>query len=159
METQEKSRQKMQKGRLYWTVSGERCERPMKRDWSERKALSHRSWACARGCLGLKRRRFLFLALQFTRDGFRRAQGKLLKCWGGRKSLWIRQAVTPSVSWLGARPLPPGSKEAASSRFPSESAGWCSTYCPLVGRKDITLGPKGGCVLLSSCECFKDQGF
>ena len=40
METQEKSRQKMQKDRLYWTVSGERCERPMKGDeWGRRWAI------------------------------------------------------------------------------------------------------------------------
>lgn len=168
METQEKPRQKMQKGRLYWTLSRERCESPMKGVWSETEALSHRSWACGSGnhpvsvlaaVWAWKEGRFLFLALQFTRDGFRRAQGKLLKCWGGRKGLRIRQAVTPPVSWLGGRHLPPGSKETASSLFPSEPAGWCCSYCPLVGRKDITLRPKGGCILLNSSECFKYQGF
>lgn len=169
METQEKPRQKMQKGRLYWTLSGERCERRMKGDWSETEALSHRSWACGSGnhpvsvlaaVWAWKEGRFLFLALQFTRDGFRRAQGKLLKCWGGRKGLWIRQAVTPppSPGWEGAIFFP-GPKKTASSLSPSEPAGWFSSYCPLVGRKDITLGSKGGCILSNSSECFKYQGF
>lgn len=46
METQEKSRQKMQKDRLHWTVSQERCESHTKQARCEQRQLSCRRWAC-----------------------------------------------------------------------------------------------------------------
>lgn len=58
METQEKSRQKMQKGRLYWTVSGERRERPMKGDWSEGGAEPQELGLCFR-LFGLEKKTLL----------------------------------------------------------------------------------------------------
>ena len=46
METQEKSRQKMQKDRLHWTVSQKRCESHTKQARCEERQLSCRRWAC-----------------------------------------------------------------------------------------------------------------